>query len=61
MFQLWMNSIHCYSTLEKRKNEHESITESIGVNTYMLDPPVVLVCSHKDKIEPSKGENVNIF
>ncbi|XP_076113978.1 uncharacterized protein LOC143082263 isoform X2 [Mytilus galloprovincialis] len=58
MFQLWMNSIHCYCTLEKRKNEHESITESMGVNTYMLDPPVVLVCSHKDKIEPSKGENI---
>ncbi|CAC5363360.1 unnamed protein product [Mytilus coruscus] len=62
MFQLWMNSIHCYCTREQR-NKPESNTTGMNENneTYAsntLDPPVILVGSHKDKVRHSKGEKI---
>ncbi|CAG2196609.1 unnamed protein product [Mytilus edulis] len=47
MFQLWMNSIHCYcSTTE--------VLGSIEEKNKCLYPPVVLVGTHKDKVEASE-------
>ncbi|XP_071142139.1 death-associated protein kinase 1-like [Mytilus edulis] len=47
MFQLWMNSIHCYcSTTE--------VLGSIEEKNKCLYPPVVLVGTHKDKVEVSE-------
>ncbi|XP_063407885.1 uncharacterized protein LOC134691346 [Mytilus trossulus] len=47
MFQLWMNSIHCYcSTTE--------VIGSIEEKNKCLYPPVVLVGTHKDKVEASE-------
>ncbi|XP_052096685.1 uncharacterized protein LOC127731862 isoform X2 [Mytilus californianus] len=47
MFQLWMNSIHCYcSTTE--------VLGSIEEKNKSLYPPVVLVGTHKDKVEASE-------
>ncbi|VDI80209.1 Hypothetical predicted protein [Mytilus galloprovincialis] len=60
MFQLWMSSIHCYCRLEEQTNKAESNTatmhEIMRDTDDFLDPPVVLVGSHKDKVEPSEGE-----
>ncbi|CAG2236157.1 unnamed protein product [Mytilus edulis] len=63
MFQLWMNSIHCYCRLDDQQNKPESFTakkdESTETQeTNILDPPVILVGSHKDKVRLSKGEKV---
>ncbi|CAG2195215.1 unnamed protein product [Mytilus edulis] len=60
MFQLWMDSIHCYCRIEEQTNTAESNTatmhERMRDKYDFLDPPVVLVGSHKDKVEPSEGE-----
>lgn len=62
MFQLWMDSIHCYCRIEEQTNTAESNTatmhERMRDTDDFLDPPVVLVGSHKDKVEPSEGEEV---
>ncbi|CAG2229092.1 unnamed protein product [Mytilus edulis] len=51
MFQLWMNSIHCYcSTTE--------VLGSIEEKNKCLYPPVVLVGTHKDKVEASEEVKV---
>ncbi|CAG2238539.1 unnamed protein product [Mytilus edulis] len=65
MFQLWMNSIHCYCRLEDQKNIADSNIEKLDVciktdETHSLDPPVILVGSHKDKIKPSKGKKIEV-
>ncbi|XP_052096699.1 death-associated protein kinase dapk-1-like [Mytilus californianus] len=53
MFQLWMNSIHCYcSTTE--------VLGSIEEKNKSLYPPVVLVGTHKDKVEASEEVKVYI-
>lgn len=62
MFQLWMNSIHCYCTREQL-NKHGSNTPGMNEHTNTcasntLDPPVILVGSHKDKVRCSKDEEV---
>ncbi|XP_071143283.1 uncharacterized protein [Mytilus edulis] len=62
MFQLWMNSIHCYCRLEDQHNTrennacemHESKKEDL------LDPPVVIIGSHKDKVRHSKGKKIEV-
>ncbi|XP_076083285.1 uncharacterized protein LOC143054241 [Mytilus galloprovincialis] len=63
MFQLWMNSIHCYCRLDDQKNKPKSFTAKIDESTEkedtnMCDPPVILVGSHKDKVKHSKGETI---
>ncbi|VDI42603.1 Hypothetical predicted protein [Mytilus galloprovincialis] len=62
MFQLWMNSIHCYCRLDDQKNKAESNTgemhERMIAKDDCLDPPVVLVGSHRDKVEPSSGQTI---
>ncbi|XP_052067823.1 uncharacterized protein LOC127707359 [Mytilus californianus] len=65
MFQLWMNSIHCYCRLDDQQNKPESFTAKIDESTEtqetnILDPPVILVGSHKDKVRLSKGEKIEI-
>lgn len=61
MFQLWMHSIHCYCIPEEQKNKHEiNTTESEQGKNRCLEPPVVLVGSHKDKLEPTEGQQVLI-
>ncbi|XP_063408088.1 uncharacterized protein LOC134691471 [Mytilus trossulus] len=65
MFQLWMNSIHCYCRLDDQEKNPGSFTakkdESTETQeTNMLDPPVILVGSHKDKVRLSKGEKIGI-
>lgn len=61
MFQLWMNSIHCYCRLDDQKNKSASniadSDEGMKKKKY-LDPPVVFVGSHKDQVTPSAGEEV---
>ncbi|XP_063407909.1 uncharacterized protein LOC134691355 [Mytilus trossulus] len=44
LFRLWINSIHCYSRLEERKNTSEK--KPLGDN----DPPVVIVGTWKDAV-----------
>ncbi|XP_063419405.1 uncharacterized protein LOC134702430 [Mytilus trossulus] len=61
LFQLWMNSIHCYCRLDDQQNKPESVTPTINESmekeeTNMCDPPVILVGSHKDKVRNSKRE-----
>ncbi|XP_071141459.1 uncharacterized protein [Mytilus edulis] len=62
MFQLWMNSIHCYCRLDDQKNEAKSKTgemhERMIAKDDCLDPPVVLVGSHRDKVEHSSGQTI---
>ncbi|XP_076084161.1 uncharacterized protein LOC143054951 [Mytilus galloprovincialis] len=62
MFQLWMNSIHCYCILDDQKNKAERNTgemhERMIAKDDCLDPPVVLVGSHRDKVEPSSGQTI---
>ncbi|XP_071144055.1 probable serine/threonine-protein kinase roco8 [Mytilus edulis] len=53
MFQLWMNSIHCYCR-PKSNNEEMQRKE----NDDYIYPPVVLVGSHKDKVVLTKGEEI---
>lgn len=57
MFQLWMDSIHCYCRIEEQTHTSESNTATM--HGRMRDnPPVVLVGSHKDKVKLSEGEEV---
>ncbi|VDI73375.1 Hypothetical predicted protein [Mytilus galloprovincialis] len=65
MFQLWMNSIHCYCRLDDKQKRPDSFTAKIDENatkhnTNILDPPVILVGSHKDKVRHSKKEKIEI-
>ncbi|VDI30125.1 Hypothetical predicted protein, partial [Mytilus galloprovincialis] len=65
MFQLWMDSIHCYCRLDDQQNKPGSFTAKIDESTEtqetnILDPPVILVGSHKDKVRLSKGEKIEI-
>ncbi|XP_071136798.1 probable serine/threonine-protein kinase pats1 [Mytilus edulis] len=67
MFQLWMNSIHCYCRLDDKQNRPDSFTAKIDENatkhnTNILDPPVIPVGSrsHKDKVRHSKKEKIEI-
>ncbi|XP_063406206.1 uncharacterized protein LOC134690160 [Mytilus trossulus] len=65
MFQLWMNSIHCYCRLDDQQNKPERVTPTMDDSmekeeTNMCDPPVILVGSHKDKVRNSKGETIEI-
>ncbi|XP_063419348.1 uncharacterized protein LOC134702295 [Mytilus trossulus] len=63
MFQLWMNSIHCYCRLDDQQNKPESVKMDESTEkeeTNMCDPPVILVGSHKDKVRNSKGETMGI-
>lgn len=61
MFQLWMNSIHCYCRLEDQKNKFESNTADNKKDKHnYLEPPVIIVGSHKDKVEPSEEKKVFI-
>ncbi|CAC5363352.1 unnamed protein product [Mytilus coruscus] len=65
MFQLWMNSIHCYCRLDDQQHKPESVTPKMDESTEkeetnMCDPPVILVGSHKDKVRNSKGEQIGI-
>ncbi|XP_071142186.1 ankyrin-1-like [Mytilus edulis] len=53
MFQLWMNSIHCYSRL-KSNNEEVQRKE----NDDYIYSPVVLVGTHKDEVVLTNGEEV---
>ncbi|XP_063417379.1 uncharacterized protein LOC134699912 [Mytilus trossulus] len=52
MFELWMNSIHCYCTLEHEKNRPAGTTDE------MKSPPVILVGSHKDKVMPTEEKKI---
>ncbi|CAG2254092.1 unnamed protein product [Mytilus edulis] len=54
MFQLWMHSIHCYCITDEQKNKAGS---DEGKNI-CLEPPVVLVGSHKDKLEPTERQQM---
>ncbi|VDI60885.1 Hypothetical predicted protein [Mytilus galloprovincialis] len=65
MFQLWMNSIHCYCRLDDQQNKPASVTPTMDESTEKeetnkCDPPVILVGSHKDKVKISKGETIGI-
>ncbi|XP_076083620.1 uncharacterized protein LOC143054482 [Mytilus galloprovincialis] len=65
MFQLWMNSIHCYCRLDDQQNKPESVTPTMDESTEKeetnkCDPPVILVGSHKDKVINAKGETIGI-
>ncbi|XP_052096751.1 uncharacterized protein LOC127731935 isoform X4 [Mytilus californianus] len=53
MFQLWMNSIHCYC---RPKSNDEEVHRKENDN--YIYPPVVLVGSHKDKVELTEGEEI---
>ncbi|CAG2211577.1 unnamed protein product [Mytilus edulis] len=54
MFQLWMNSIHCYCSHEEQEMKAESNTEeSEKVKKTYLKPPVILVGSYKDEMKIS--------
>ncbi|CAG2202681.1 unnamed protein product [Mytilus edulis] len=60
-----MNSIHCYCRLDDQQNKPDSNTAKIDESTEtqetnILDPPVILVGSHKDKVRLSKGEKIEI-
>ncbi|CAG2244045.1 unnamed protein product [Mytilus edulis] len=63
MFQLWMNSIHCYCRLDDQQNKPDSVTMDESTEkeeTNKCDPPVILVGSHKDKVINAKGETIGI-
>ncbi|CAG2228750.1 unnamed protein product [Mytilus edulis] len=51
MFGLWMDSIHCYCTQEKRNSSNHCTNQP-------LCPPVILVGTWKDKVKISKGEEL---
>ncbi|CAG2189927.1 unnamed protein product [Mytilus edulis] len=46
LFQLWMDSIHCYSRLEEDINKSDASKRT----SYDLDPPVVIVGTWKDAL-----------
>ncbi|XP_071175749.1 uncharacterized protein [Mytilus edulis] len=51
MFGLWMDSIHCYCTQEKRNSSNHSTNQP-------LCPPVILVGTWKDEVKISEGEEI---
>lgn len=54
MFGLWMDSIHCYCTQEKRNSGNHCTNQP-------LCPPVILVGTWKDEVKISEGEEVFIL
>lgn len=60
MFQLWMNSIHCYCSLEDQQNtsENKAVGTDKSTETDKKYPPVILVGSHKDKVKKKTEKTV---
>ncbi|XP_071144486.1 uncharacterized protein [Mytilus edulis] len=52
LFRLWMDSIHCYCRMERRKHT----SDDINILHSDLDPPVVIVGTWKDALISQSGE-----
>ncbi|XP_063442140.1 uncharacterized protein LOC134722449 [Mytilus trossulus] len=51
MFELWMESIHCYCPKEKRNSSNHCTNQTIS-------PPVILIGTWKDAVKISEGEEM---